>query len=840
MFALLCLLACADSAEPLRDTPAEPRQTRAAQSSAGAPIGDEIGGGAAVAEGAGGDHLAVAHGAGIYLIVWQQADTLFGRRLADGGTVLDSVPLTLGQGGVDVDVAFDGTNFVAVWSSRTSPLAQQAFLVMRRVAPDGTVMDGGPTIVSAQVGEFDDSFRPRIACTLAQQCAVLVDFRLSEAPPFDINQFLGLINLSTSEPPSFEQLRVIGASDGRVMSSHHAQIDYDGTRYQAVYDTHSNSSLLVAYPRSDIGGFSLIPGQSALESSSYGCAAGGAELQYGPAIACRDASCLCIWREDVPSRSAIRGPELTLPVGPGASAPSVAFDGSRYLIAWHEAGQLRGAFADSAGHLVLPAPFVISDAGGASVSASSSDKSIVIYPRADALRGRIVDAAAGRCASGTECSSGFCVDGVCCDEACGGTDPSDCRACSRFTGATEHGKCSTTATGTLCRNSRGTCDSAERCDGASPACAGDSLVAPCTICRALDQECDQAEECTGSNADCPADVIAVAGTACDQDKDLPVCSQRVCRGDRSCDSSWSFAPRRFEADVALRVCRQAKDACDIPDLCAGPGSCPPDRRLAAGEICNSCWNRSFGESCDNGSCNTVPEWAWSTLHPEIVQPWCTDSECRAAGSPCADGGFCIQEGVCANGECFGQADGTPCANGSCFDQVCTVLNDPVEDGGPGSDAGSCQVPTSDAGADAPNADAVADAPATDPDADAAADSSGMNPDASDDGATQSDALGEVDATRPDAEASDATAPGDASDGGGGAAGGSDAGEPRDAGLDGAPPHPGNRHPFDCSVPRGHGSPQWHAIALLAAIAQLMQRRKNSRRRPAYERRRAAS
>lgn len=81
------------------------------------------------------------------------------------------------------------------------------------------------------------------------------------------------------------------------------------------------------------------------------------------------------------------------------------------------------------------------------------------------------------CASGRECHSTFCIDGVCCDTACGGSDPTDCQACSAAAGAilTPNGEgiCRPRRLGLLCRASTAAADPPESCDGQLLSCPAD-------------------------------------------------------------------------------------------------------------------------------------------------------------------------------------------------------------------------------------------------------------------------------------------------------------------------------------------------------------------------------
>ena len=65
-----------------------------------------------------------------------------------------------------------------------------------------------------------------------------------------------------------------------------------------------------------------------------------------------------------------------------------------------------------------------------------------------------------------------------------------------------------------CRAASGTCDVAENCSGSSGVCPSDTFKASTTVCRAATGDCDQEEKCTGAAGVCPSDLNKVDGTAC--------------------------------------------------------------------------------------------------------------------------------------------------------------------------------------------------------------------------------------------------------------------------------------------------------------------------------------
>lgn len=70
------------------------------------------------------------------------------------------------------------------------------------------------------------------------------------------------------------------------------------------------------------------------------------------------------------------------------------------------------------------------------------------------------DSLGGGCAADADCATGVCSGGTCCERACDG----GCEACGL------DGRCAVAEVGSICRESAGTCDAPEVCDGTSAAC----------------------------------------------------------------------------------------------------------------------------------------------------------------------------------------------------------------------------------------------------------------------------------------------------------------------------------------------------------------------------------
>jgi len=113
----------------------------------------------------------VARGGNVVLVFWRDMEKLsypvisfagyrtYARRFTGSGTAIDAAPILVSRNDSDyVDrelgttVAFDGTNFIALWSgSSWSGTALQPTIRAARVSPNGTVLDMTPAFLQAPV-----------------------------------------------------------------------------------------------------------------------------------------------------------------------------------------------------------------------------------------------------------------------------------------------------------------------------------------------------------------------------------------------------------------------------------------------------------------------------------------------------------------------------------------------------------------------------------------------------------------------------------------------------------------------------------------------------------------
>jgi hypothetical protein len=220
------------------------------------------------------------------------------------------------------------------------------------------------------------------------------------------------------------------------------------------------------------------------------------------------------------------------------------------------------------------------------------------------------------CKTAAECGTGFCVDGVCCESACGGGADNDCQACSAAKGGSHDGQCTPLPTTRTCRESGGTCDVAETCDGVNPTCPADAF-AEGTTCRDSKGTCDPAETCDGTGPSCPTDAKTAAGTTCRG-------AAGTCDVAETCDGVSNDCP----ADTLVTAgstCRGKAGPCDVAEICDGlSAACPADAKVSAGTTCRAkaglC---DVAETC-NGASNDCPN--------DVLAP--AGSTCRDSGGGC--------------------------------------------------------------------------------------------------------------------------------------------------------------------------------------------------------------
>lgn len=237
------------------------------------------------------------------------------------------------------------------------------------------------------------------------------------------------------------------------------------------------------------------------------------------------------------------------------------------------------------------------------------------------------------CRADSQCND----DNVCTTDRCApGTPGADAFGCTRVAAGT----------GTVCRESRGTCDTAETCSGTT--CPAD--LKSTAVCRPADGACDAPESCDGVSNACPGDTYAGAGTVCRA-------SMGVCDAAESCSGGSPSCPPDGKR---TNVCRAAAGPCDRAESCDGAGNaCPPDGYLSGETVCRA----SLG-TCDpteycSGFAPNCPYDARSTAVCRAAAGACDAEErCDGVGATCPANGWAAADTSCAS-------DGNECTRDRC-------------------------------------------------------------------------------------------------------------------------------------------------------------------------------
>jgi len=463
-----------------------------------------------------------------YLVVWSDPEDyrLLALRLGLDGKPLGAAvslkeSITGAQG--SPEVAFNGTDFVVVWAGSNSSVSG---ILATRVSPEGVVRDANGLAVSTTVSGWLKN--PAIACNDAGSCLIAwADQRSGQE--FDIyGTFLGPYG-SVSPSKGF---LISGANWDQDLPA----VASDGKDFFVTWEDRRGAVPQVAGTRGKADGAVLSPEGLRLRVSS--------RAQYEPRVASDSASYLVAFHERgaTPEESDVLGVRVgldgalldaaALPVGAASlrqKGADVAFDGLQYLVTWTDERNgnedLFAARVRSDGTLLDASPSQLVLAAGASSEAKSrvaagKGQAMVGYTlfdetssvRAEQVRVRTVTglgsggALGEACSEGAQCASGYCVDGVCCNSACGGSNATDCQACSRAAGAQVDGRCSPEADYT-------SCDDADRCSSYSYCRAGVCQSSGSRTCPAPDA-CHEPGACNASTGDCDPGLPRPEGSYC--------------------------------------------------------------------------------------------------------------------------------------------------------------------------------------------------------------------------------------------------------------------------------------------------------------------------------------
>ena len=295
---------------------------------------------------------AVAFDGTNYLVVWQEERTsswdVYGARVSPAGTVLD-------QGGIVIStapgnqyeptVAFDGTNYLVTWCDSRSGTDNRD-IYGARVSPAGSVLDPAGIAISTAAGA-------QTSPALAFDGTNYLVAWTSEGMPYGAR----VSRAGAVLDPAGIAIAP-AAPDARDPS-----VAFDGTNYLVAWGERGY----------DIYGARVSPAGSVLDANRIAIStAVGFQFQEFPALAFDGTNYLVAWQADrcgcrnldvygarVSSAGAVLDPD-GIPISTAGftqKAPSVAFDGANYLVAWEDARS--GLDWDAYGARVSPAGAVL-------------------------------------------------------------------------------------------------------------------------------------------------------------------------------------------------------------------------------------------------------------------------------------------------------------------------------------------------------------------------------------------------------------------------------------------------------------------------------------------------
>ncbi|MEK7706357.1 MAG: hypothetical protein AAB426_15455, partial [Myxococcota bacterium] len=547
---------------------------------------------------------AVAYGGSSYLIVWQDNRSgvdydIYGVRVdATDGAVLDSSGIAISTATNDQQhpaVACDGTNYFVVWEDARSGTPSGIYGARVSIA-DGTVLDATGIPIATGAGS---KYQPAIATDEIGYLVVWEDTRSGDIDIYGAR-------VQAADGTVLDASGIVVATGGS--DQYAPAVAYDATNYFVAWTDYAwDVSVQGARVRASDG--------SVLDALGIAIAS-GVDEQAVPTLACDGASCLVAWTEyhtgtgndvfgirlSTADGSALDSTKIPIvAVSNHQDHPAVVYDGTRYVVLWQDARSgtyhVYGARMDGADGTVLDASgFAVSEEAvyeaNVAVAAGASGHLLATYERADPALDVSIRAKARwvvttlplgeECSRAVDCASGFCADGVCCDVACGGSDPSDCEACSIAAGAATSGTCGPRGDGLSCSDGSA-CTAADTCN--TGVCEPGSALS-----------CDDGNVCTDDSCDAALGCVHTNNTASCSDGDLctpnDVCAGGACQ------------PGGATVCAAVDECHDA-GACDpTTGLCSTPPKTSDTDEDGTPDCADQC--PGFDDGIDTNA-NDVPD-----------------------------------------------------------------------------------------------------------------------------------------------------------------------------------------------------------------------------------------
>jgi hypothetical protein len=284
---------------------------------------------------------------------WRNGDLdTFGARISTAGSLLDPGGILLSGATshqATTALAFDGTNYLVSWEDHRSGTSWDVYGA--RVSPGGRVLDQNGIPISTGAG---DEWRPALAFDGTNY---LVAWDVSSGLNVDVYGARVSPDGTVLDPAG---IPISTAADDQLRPA----ISFDGTNYLVVWEVYAGGSF-------DIYGSRVSPGGAVLDPAGIPLST-AVGRQRGPTVAFDGTNYLVAWLDNragnwdiYASRVSPGGSVLDsdgIPISTAADTqadPSVAFDGTNYLVAWddHRSGtsyHIYGARVTPAGSVLDP------------------------------------------------------------------------------------------------------------------------------------------------------------------------------------------------------------------------------------------------------------------------------------------------------------------------------------------------------------------------------------------------------------------------------------------------------------------------------------------------------
>jgi hypothetical protein len=263
-----------------------------------------------------------------FLVAWTESGPeggdAYAARVTPAGTVLDpaGLPVAVLDGGQNVQgIAFDGTDFLVVWSDTVG----DGNIVAARVTPAGTVLDPAGIVVATGVGALNDASVAAVGPNVMIVWVVVGDEGAS-------------LVLGGRVAPSGAVLDGNGfVIDDTTSQAYEPTVAFDGSNAQVVWGDGVDADLL---------GARVTPAAVVLDPVAVAMAAGDAD-HYSPSLSSDGDGFLLAWTHLASSVQDVRGTEVggdgrpmrpdgaDVSTAPSADASDIASDhGTTHLVVW--------------------------------------------------------------------------------------------------------------------------------------------------------------------------------------------------------------------------------------------------------------------------------------------------------------------------------------------------------------------------------------------------------------------------------------------------------------------------------------------------------------------------